>query len=298
MSVSLGITRWLALALLVAWSSGCRPRSGEDHAREHEHDPHHGEDHAQRHAGADGPPGPVASRPGEDHDHDHEHEHEHDHEEGGPSGASFKPGEGVLVTEETRRILDLNVAEVVERPVPVRIPFTLQIFGEEHRHGINPKDHAGCDVHGSGFLAADRAREVRVGHAVRVMPSTNLTLAGVVLGVQKALALGEWEVVAGVSNAVGRLWPGEFVAASIAVERPDPVPAMPREAVLRTAEGTYAYVVNGEAYRRTAITVGAESEAWAEITAGLRAGERVVVRPVQTLWLIELRATKGGGHSH
>jgi hypothetical protein len=27
-------------------------------------------------------------------------------------------------------------------------------------------------------------------------------------------------------------------------------------------------------------------------------GDTVVTRPVQTLYLIELRATKGGGHSH
>ena len=30
----------------------------------------------------------------------------------------------------------------------------------------------------------------------------------------------------------------------------------------------------------------------------LLAGDQIVVKPVQTLWLIELRATKGGGHSH
>ena len=35
-----------------------------------------------------------------------------------------------------------------------------------------------------------------------------------------------------------------------------------------------------------------------EITDGLLAGDQVVTKPVETLWLIELRATKGGGHSH
>jgi len=37
---------------------------------------------------------------------------------------------------------------------------------------------------------------------------------------------------------------------------------------------------------------------WVEIVDGLLAGDAVVTKPVQTLWLIELRATKGGGHSH
>jgi multidrug efflux pump subunit AcrA (membrane-fusion protein) len=44
--------------------------------------------------------------------------------------------------------------------------------------------------------------------------------------------------------------------------------------------------------------VGSEADGWVEITDGLLAGDQVVTKPVQTLWLIELRATKGGGHSH
>ena len=51
-------------------------------------------------------------------------------------------------------------------------------------------------------------------------------------------------------------------------------------------------MVNGQAYFRTAVKVGAESEALIEITDGLLAGDQVVTKALATLWLIELRATK------
>jgi len=57
-------------------------------------------------------------------------------------------------------------------------------------------------------------------------------------------------------------------------------------------------LIHGDAYLRTAVKTGAEADDQVEITDGPSAGDRVVSTPVQALWLIELRATKGGGHSH
>jgi multidrug efflux pump subunit AcrA (membrane-fusion protein) len=131
-----------------------------------------------------------------------------------------------------------------------------------------------------------------------VLKDTNNPLGGVVLAVQKALALGESEVVIGVSNATTALKAGEFIPARIRLPREEAVAAIPQSAVLRTSEGTFAYAVNGDAYYRTAVKTGSEADGWVEITDGLFAGDQVVTRPVETLYLIELRATKGGGHSH
>jgi len=222
----------------------------------------------------------------------------HGHGEESPSGASFKPGKGVSLTDETRKILDVEVADVTERKLPNQIRFTLQVFGQKHHHVLNLEDHSGCDVHGSAFLPADTAAAVKAGQPVQLFKDTNSPLAGVVLAVQKALALGESEVVIGISNATAVLKPGEFVPARINLPREEAVMAIPQSALLRTSEGTFVYAVNGDAYFRTAVKVGGDTDGWAEITDGLFAGDQVVTRPVETLWLIELRATKGGGHSH
>ena len=222
----------------------------------------------------------------------------HGHEEQSPSGASFKAGKGVSMTEETKNLLGIEVADVTDRKLPNQIRLTVQVFGEKHHHLLNPEDHTGCDVHGSGFVSTNTAAVLRAGQPVELLKGTNDALAGVVLAVQKALALGESEVVVGVSNATTALMPGEFIPARINLPRDEAVPVIPQSALLRTSEGAFVYAVNADAYFRTAVKTGSEADGWVEITDGLFAGDQVVTKPVQTLWLIELRATKGGGHSH
>ncbi len=240
----------------------------------------------------------------EDDGHDHGKEEAHGDEDGhghgeeSPSGASFKAGKGVTITEETKKLLGVEIADVTERKVPNQIRFTVQVFGEKHHHLANQKDHSGCDVHGSGFLSSNTAAVVKAGQPVQLFKGTNNPLEGVVLAVQKALALGESEIVIGVSNATASLNAGEFVPTRINLPRDKAVVAIPQSALLRTSEGTFVYAVNGDAYFRTAVKVGSQADGWVEISDGLLDGDQVVTRPVETLWLIELRATKGGGHSH
>ncbi len=239
---------------------------------------------------------------GDGHDHGKEEAHGkddgHGHGEESPSGASFKAGKGVIVTEETKKLLGVEVTDVTDRKLPNQIRLTVQVFGEKHHHLLNAEDHTGCDVHGSGFVSTNTAAGLKPGQTVELLKSTNAPLGGVVLAIQKALALGESEVVIGVSNATAALKPGEFIPARINLPRDEAVPVIPQSALLRTSEGAFIYAVNGDAYFRTAVKTGSEADGWVEITDGLLAGDQVVTKPVQTLWLIELRATKGGGHSH
>jgi multidrug efflux pump subunit AcrA (membrane-fusion protein) len=144
----------------------------------------------------------------------------------------------------------------------------------------------------------DKAATLHAGLPVQIQTRTNESLAGVVLAVEKALTLGESEVIIGLTNATDKLKPGEFLVAVITLPREESVTAIPRSALLRTSQGTFVYAVNGDAYFRTAVTAGTEADGLVEITDGLLTGDQVVTKPVETLWLIELRATKGGGHSH
>ena len=56
----------------------------------------------------------------------------------------------------------------------------------------------------------------------------------------------------------------------------------------------FVYTVNGDHLTRTAVKVGADSGDLVEIMDGLYSGDKVAVKPVQTLWLTELRFVKGG----
>jgi hypothetical protein len=74
--------------------------------------------------------------------------------------------------------------------------------------------------------------------------------------------------------------------------------AVPRSAILRTAAGTFVYVVQGVRFLRTVVKPGASDGAFVEIAEGPNAGDVVVTAGAEQLWLTELRLTKGGGHSH
>ena len=237
---------------------------------------------------------------GDGHDHGAEKTKGKDdgHGEESPSGASFKAGKGVIVTAETRKILGVQVADVTEQKLPSQIRLNVQVFGQKHHHTILSDDHAGCDVHGSGFVPLDKAAALRAGQPVQIQTRSNESLAGVVLAVEKALTLGESEVIVGVTNATDKMKPGEFLSAVVTLPRKESVTVIPRSALLRTSEGTFVYAANGDAFVRTAVKVGSEANGLLEITDGLLAGDSVVTKPVETFYLIELRATKGGGHSH
>jgi multidrug efflux pump subunit AcrA (membrane-fusion protein) len=74
--------------------------------------------------------------------------------------------------------------------------------------------------------------------------------------------------------------------------------AVPRSALVEGVEGVFVYVAGGNGFRLTPVETGPADGNRVSITAGLEAGDRVVINAVETLFLTELRLTKGGGHSH
>ena len=126
----------------------------------------------------------CGNKEGDGHDHGKEEAHGkddgHGHGEESPSGASFKAGKGVLVTEETKKLLGIELVDVSERKLPNQVRFTVQVFGERHHHLLNPEDHTGCDVHGSGFVSTNTAVIVKTGQVVELFKNTNVPLGGVV----------------------------------------------------------------------------------------------------------------------
>lgn len=222
------------------------------------------------------------------------------HEGEAPTGASFKPGKGVILTDETRQSLGVETAEVTERKLPVELRFTVQVFGEDHKPTAAETSHAECTCKASGLLGQTQAGMLQTNQPASLASKSGEALGGIVLDVKpaKALALGDAEVVIGVTNVGAQFKPGDFLSATVATPRDEAVAVVPKSAVLRSAEGSFVYTLNGDAYFRTAIKTGSEAEGFVEVTDGLLSGDVVVTKPVEKIWLIELRATRGGGHSH
>ncbi|MSR66107.1 MAG: hypothetical protein EXS24_01880 [Pedosphaera sp.] len=223
--------------------------------------------------------------------------HGHDHGAESPSGASFKAGQGVRVTDETRKILGLKIADVTEEKLPHEIRFTAQVDDALPNRLVPATNRTARTLLASGWVTPAQAALIRAGMAVQFVTPSGDTVEGTVQKVHSALASGDAEIEATLSDFAA-FKPGDFVSAIITLPRTNTVTVIPQSALLRTSEGTFIYVVNGPAYFRTAVKVGATSHGRVEITGGLLAGDAVVTTPVQTLWLIELRAVKGGWHSH
>lgn len=122
---------------------------------------------------------------------------------------------------------------------------------------------------------------IRVGDPVDVrVPSLNRTFPGKVArfsqGVREDTRTMHTEV--DVPNKTGTLVPGMYAEAVLTLQQRDDVPTVPLQAVNRTGDKTTVLVVNSdEKIEERPITLGIQSASDAEVTSGLKAGERVVV---------------------
>jgi multidrug efflux pump subunit AcrA (membrane-fusion protein) len=206
--------------------------------------------------------------------------HDHaEHAEGGKageSGVAFKEGRGLRLSPEVIQALGLTTAEAAERPLAATLDVITQVIAT------------------GGRVLANARLPVEQTDLLEKFTLTGARLVQIDRAAAAATRLVDlvFELDAPATHQVG-----DFVTLRLAGE-PAAVLTVPHSAVLDGATGTFVYVVNGDAYLRTPVTVVARSAHLLGISDGLYAGDVVVVTPVDQLWLAELRLTKGGGHSH
>lgn len=235
---------------------------------------------------------------------DHSEGDGHGHGEDAPgsgeeSRTSFSEGKGISLPDETKTAIGLRLSEVEERALAPIIPVETQIY-RASAEASRPEGERTGNAYASALLPPDHASSVKPGDPA-TLGSGGPRFAGKVWKVDPSSrhAVNSEEVIVEIPDAEGILRVGAFLSGTISVgAKGDAVISIPRSAVLETATGKFAYVQNGEFLLRTPISTGAESADFAEITDGIYAGDTVVSEAVETLYLIELRATKGGGHSH
>jgi RND family efflux transporter MFP subunit len=86
-----------------------------------------------------------------------------------------------------------------------------------------------------------------------------------------------------VPNAEEKLRPGMFVEVEILVERREDVSVVPREAVTERGGERVVFVLDGQRVSRRTVTLGLGDDERVEVLEGLQAGERIVVRGLETL---------------
>lgn len=195
------------------------------------------------------------------------------------NGAQFAKGQGLTLTAEMKKALALQTTDVGEDKISSAITFHLSVLkaGEA-----------------SGWLAPDQAAQVKAGAKVDLQPEEGgVTLKGTVQRVEQMPfgTLSDSEVIITPAQPVAV---GARLKAIFHAPAGDAVTAIPRSALLTTAEGTFVYAVNDAFYVRTPVKIGAANQALVEITDGLYSGDQVVTTPVMSLWMAELQVLRGG----
>ena len=198
---------------------------------------------------------------------------------------AFKEGKGLWLPEATRQFIGLEIVEVSERQLVRQIAAAVQVY-----------ETATNSVYASGLVSREHAPLLTPGQKVSLETKDRKLLAGKLARLDEQIqsATGQAEVVIGIPGAQKELPVGTTLTATFTIVKEETVTTVPRSALVRAAEGDFVYVVNGERLTRTAVTPGGEFGGFVEIKDGLYTGDRVAVKPVQTLWLTELRFVKGG----
>lgn len=221
----------------------------------------------------------------------HEEGDGHAHE--AEPGISFQAKYGLLVTPTTARFIGLEVADVEERKIKSTLEFSAQIY-----RAVSGAQFASnlTSALASGMVSATQAALLREGQPVSVPVTGADPLVGRVVGLNCGLekTAGQVEVLLAVDDFQGRLTRGAFVSVAATLGGDKSVVSVPRSGLLRTTEGDFVYTLSGDRFVRAAVKLGVVNHEFAEVTDGLLDGDKIVVRPVMTLWLAELQSIRGG----
>jgi multidrug efflux pump subunit AcrA (membrane-fusion protein) len=255
---------WLILSLLCLLLFGCRPNANQSHSHESK-----SEDVA------------IAQERG---------------------GAVFKEGHGILLGDETKKSLGLKLAEVAQKDLTQEVRTVAQVYREAGEK-IRPSEHASPGhAYASSMVTSEDVALMKLGQLVRVSDSQagSGEKEGRLVHIEDELAFytGRTEILVEIPDPEDRIKFGNKLNLSVSVGQHRNAITVPASALLKASEGDFVYVQNGEFLLRTAVKAGVLGAGEIEIAEGLYAGDVVASEPVETLWLIELRAVKGGGHSH
>ena len=148
---------------------------------------------------------------------------------------------------------------------------------------IAPTDPLIADV---DLVGPDLAR-VRTGQTVRIhhYAFDDRTMAGTVLRLSPSMdpRTHSFRVEVEVDNADGLLRPGMFVQATIITARHDDVAVVPSDAVTQRAGRNVVFVIDGQRAERRNVSLGLADDDQIEVREGVKPGERIVVRGLETL---------------
>lgn len=213
--------------------------------------------------------------------------------------AVFKEGQGVILSAATAAAIGLVVVDVEETTLVADTRLAGQVYRAADEASQNLGERAGC-AYASAMVTPEAAQNWEPEAPFRVSLGGETATGRVVMVDHSMIEAGgqQVDVLLEIPDPDNALRIGSFVEASLAGGAGVPATVVPRSAVLHTAQGPFVFVRNGDAFLRTPVVLGTPGAQSIEVADGLFEGDSIAASAVETLYLIELRATKGGGHSH
>lgn len=136
-------------------------------------------------------------------------------------------------------------------------------------------------------LVGPELSRVRTGQTVRIrhFAFEDVVMQGTVVRLSPSMDPGthSFRVEVEVDNTLELLRPGMFVQASIIFARHDDVVIVPRDAVTQRAGRNVVFVIDGQRAVRRNVSLGITQDDKIEVREGVKPGERIVVRGLETL---------------
>jgi hypothetical protein len=201
----------------------------------------------------------------------------------------FEKGKGIRLPDEMAKAFGVESVEVSGRSFAQRVEAAATVY--------QPGSGAAL-ARATALLNADEAAALAIGQAVKLQPANHAgsnVLSGRLAKLEpQTAAFGQVEALIQFEDAEGRHPVGTSLLATFTGPERKSDHAIPAAAIIQGADAPFVYTVNGSHFGRTPVKVGARSDGWAEITDGLYAGDVVVARGGEEMWMIELCALKGG----
>ena len=201
----------------------------------------------------------------------------------------FQKGRGVWLPDELKKEFGVETFEVIEKLLSRRLTKTARIY-----RAASDSEMAEASV----LVTAEETKELNLGQAVNLRRTQNdeppVTGRLTRMDENARQVLGQVEVLVEFVDAERRFPVGTFLLATFVTREAKLVFVVPESALLKAADGCFVYAVNGAHLTRTPVKPGAVSDGFVEIEDGLYAGDAVVAKGIENLWLVELSALKGG----
>lgn len=257
----------------------------------------------------------------DDHGHgdadEHEGHDEHGHDEGGEggghggheghaeekTGAEYSATKGILVHEEAAEVIQLKTSEAYTEDLALEFTTTARVYQVDHKHAPGEAEGEMLKSHAlaTAIITTAQADMLEEGHAVTVqhVGMKDKTDKGILVRLDRttAEAIGQVEALIAIPSSDHKEEFGSFLQVTFSGKAVKTT-AIPKSALLNAATGNFVYVEHDGRYLKTPVEVGTVGSEHIGILKGVEPGDVVVSSGTVGLWLIELRFTKGGGHSH